>query len=288
MILDEIMAYKRDELERQRGAVPLAELKARVADRPPPVDFAGTLRGRSVRLIAEVKRASPSQGVFCPDWKPEQLAETYATNGAAAISVLTDVKYFQGQLDYLPRIKSRLAALARAEVGSDQRFKTTIPLMRKDFIFDPYQVYESCAFGADALLLIVAVLRDDLLYELLGLTEDLGMTALVEVHNKAELERALQAHPRVIGVNNRNLEDFSVDLATFGRLRPLFPSDVVAVGESGVRTAADVRRLARMGADAVLVGEALVTAPDVAAKVRELVNGGRPRTTGPIMEAGER
>ncbi len=288
MILDEIMAYKRDELERQRDTVPLAELKARVADRPPPVDFAGALRGRSVRLIAEVKRASPSKGVFCPDWNPEQLAETYATNGAAAISVLTDVKYFQGQLDYLPRIKSRLVALARAEAGSDQRFNTTIPLMRKDFIFDPYQVYESCAYGADALLLIVAVLRDDLLYELLGLTEDLGMTALVEVHSKAELERALQAHPRVIGVNNRNLEDFRVDLATFGRLRPLFPSDVVAVGESGVRTAADVRRLARMGADAVLVGEALVTAPDVAAKVRELVNGGRPRTRGSITEASER
>ncbi len=149
--------------------------------------------------------------------------------------------------------------------------------MRKDFIFDAYQVYETYAYGADALLLIAAVLSDETLGELLTLTHKLGMTALVEVHDEQEVERVLPLRPRVIGVNNRNLKDFSVDLATFGRLRALLPDDVVAVAESGVHSGADVRRLAAMGANAVLVGEALVTAPDVAAKVRELIESGDGR-----------
>ena len=146
--------------------------------------------------------------------------------------------------------------------------------MRKDFIFAPYQVYETYAYGADALLFIAAVLPDEALNELLALTHELGMTALVEVHDEDEVERVLRLRPRVVGINNRDLKDFSVDLATFGRLRSLLPDDVVAVAESGVHSAADVRRLAAMGAEAVLVGEALVTAPDVAAKVREMVGIG--------------
>jgi indole-3-glycerol phosphate synthase len=267
------MAYKRQELAQKKRDVPLAQLKAQAADRPQPLDLAAALRGGGVRLIAEVKKASPSKGVLRPDLNPIQMAETYATNGAAAISVLTDSKFFQGRLEFLQRIKSHLSS-TECPIPNAQY---PIPILRKDFIFDPYQVYETYAYGADALLLIVALLSDGRLSELLGLTQDLGMSALVEVHDETELARTLPQGPQVLGVNNRNLYDFSVDLDTFGRLRPLIPADVVAVAESGVRTAADVRRLRQMGADAVLVGEALVTAPDVATKVRELVESGRQK-----------
>lgn len=265
MILYEIMAHKRRELERRKRAVPLSEIQAQGANRLPPLDFPTALRGGGARLIAEVKRASPSKGMLCPDLDPVRLATTYATNGAAAISVLTDEKFFQGKLEYLAHIKSAI-----------RNSQLTTPILRKDFIFDPYQVYEAYAYGADALLLIAAVLSDGQLGELLALTHELGMTALVEVHDEDEVKRILPLCPRIVGINNRNLRDFSVDLATFGRLRPLLPEDVVAVAESGVRTADDVRRLSRMGADAVLVGETLVTAPDVAAKVQELAIGGAP------------
>lgn len=262
MILDEIMAYKRRELKIRRQAVPLAELKASGVGRPPPLDFASALRGQGVRLVAEVKHASPSKGMLCPDFDPVRLATAYVANGATAISVLTDAHFFLGDLGHLSRIREALGP--------------AVPLLRKDFVFDPYQVYEAHAFGADALLLIAAVLSDGQLAELLALTRELGMTALVEVHDEEEVNRVLPLRPRVVGINNRDLRDFHVDLATFGRLRPLLSGDVVAVAESGVHTAADVRRLAQMGADAVLVGEALVTATDVAAKVRELARGGTP------------
>jgi indole-3-glycerol phosphate synthase len=276
MLLDTIMTHKRAELAHAKRAVPLVELKSRARDRPPALDFGGALAAPGVRLVAEVKRASPSKGVFCPNLNPEQTAVTYAANGASAISVLTDAKFFQGRLDDLSRIKSMLSSPESAT-----------PILRKDFIFDGYQVYESFAYGADALLLIVAVLSDDTLCELLTLTQDLGMTALVEVHNEAEIERALRGRPRVVGINNRHLGDFSVDLSTFGRLHPLLPDDTITVAESGVRTATDVRLLARMGADAVLVGEALVTAPDMAAKVRELANAGKAKARQPVTEMEE-
>jgi indole-3-glycerol phosphate synthase len=259
-MLDEIMAHKRQELRARRRAVPLAELKARGGDQPPPLDFALALQGQGAGLIAEVKRASPSRGVLCHDFDPVGLAKTYTISGAVAISVLTDDKFFQGKLEYLARIRGVLGP--------------TVPLLRKDFIFDPYQIYEARAYGADALLFIVAVLSDEMLTRLLTLTHEIGMAALVEVHDEEEVERVLPLRPQVVGINNRNLRDFSVDLAAFERLRPLLPGGTVAVAESGVRTAADVRRLAMMGADAVLVGEALVTAPDRAAKVQELVKGG--------------
>ncbi len=265
MILSQIVAHKRQEVAARQRVTPLAELKARAADQSPPLCFASALRGADVRLIAEVKKASPSKGVLCPHFDPVDLAMTYAANGAAAISVLTDDRFFQGRLEHLERIKAALR---------DRR--VPVPVMRKDFVLDPYQVYEARAFGADALLLIVAVLTDGMLADLLDVTRALGMTALLEVHDEEETSRALRLHPRVIGVNNRNLQDFSVDLSTFGRLRAMIPDHIVSVSESGVHTAADVRRLAAMGADAVLVGEALVTAPDVAAKVRELARGGGP------------
>ena len=263
MILDEIVAHKRQELITQKEVQPLEYLKARAADRSPPLSLAAALRRPVMALIAEVKRASPSKGVFSTDLDAARLAETYSASGAAAISVLTDERFFRGTLQDLTRVKSTV---------SDSR--SQVPVLRKDFIIDRYQVVESHAYGADALLLIAAVLSQDLLSDLLELTHELGMTALVEIHDQEELERVVQLSPKVVGINNRNLEDFSVDMATFGRLRPLLPPDVIAVAESGVHCAADLCALREMGADAVLVGEALVTASDVAAKVREFANGG--------------
>ncbi len=231
-------------------------------DRPAPLDLAAALRRDGVSLIAEIKRASPSRGLLCADFHPLELAETYARHGAAAISVLTELRFFQGGLDHLAQVRHGL--------------RHEVPLLRKDFIVDPYQVYESYAFGADALLLIAAVLPDEALDELLGLTRELGMVALVEVHSEEDLKRVLALQPRIVGINNRDLRDFSVDLATFGQLRSRLPAGVIAVAESGVHNGADVRRLASMGADAVLVGEALVTAENRQAKVEELVEAGAP------------
>jgi len=260
MILDEIITHKRRDLAERREAVPLDDVIAMGRDRPAPLDFAGALRREGVGLIAEVKRASPSKGILCDDFNPLGLARTYASNGAVAISVLTDIPFFLGSLDDLILIWHGLDA--------------DIPLLRKDFIYDAYQVHEAYAFGADALLLIAAVLSNESLKELLSLTRELAMTALVEVHNREELERVLPLEPSVVGINNRDLHDFTVDLDGFGRLRSLVPDGVVTVAESGVRTAEDVRRLAAVRADAVLVGEALVTADDRAAKVRELAGAG--------------
>ena len=259
MVLDDILAFKKEELAQRTQAIPLAELHLRAARQSAPLDFAAALERPGVSLIAEVKCASPSKGLLAPDFDPLRLATLCAAHGAAAISVLTDAHFFRGSLDHLSAIRSAL--------------RPPMPLLRKDFILDPYQVYEARAHGADALLFIVAILPDDLLTDLLALTHELGMTALVEVHDESELDRALSLSPRVLGINNRDLRDFSVDLARFERLRPLLPQGMLAVAESGVRTASDVRRLASAGADAVLVGEALVTAPDVAAKVRELATG---------------
>jgi indole-3-glycerol phosphate synthase len=257
MILDQLMAHKRRDLAGRRKAVTLDEVRALGRDRHAPLDFTAALRGTGVGLIAEVKRASPSRGLLCPDFSPLGLAQAYASNGAVAISVLTDFRFFQGTLDHLASIRH----------GLDE----AIPLLCKDFIFDPYQVYEAYAHGAGALLLIGALLPQESQAEMLSLTRELGMVALMEVHSREEIERVLPLQPRLVGINNRDLRDFSVDLNTFGRLRSLVPDDVAAVAESGAHGAEDVRRLAEMGADAVLVGEALVTAQDPAAKVRELV-----------------
>ncbi len=206
--------------------------------------------------------------MLCPDFDPIHLATTYAANGAAAISVLTDEPFFQGNLVYLTQIRSQLASRLNPSDRPDP-----VPLLRKDFIIHPYQVYEARAAGADALLLIAAVLPDAELAELLSLTQSQGMTALVEVHDRQELMRVLSLAPRLVGVNNRNLHDFSVNLDTCLRLRSLVPPDVCFVAESGIQTRADMARLAAAGVDAALVGEALVTAPDVGAKVRGLIHG---------------
>ncbi|MFQ5613315.1 MAG: indole-3-glycerol phosphate synthase TrpC [Anaerolineae bacterium] len=282
-ILDEIIAYKRhEELPRRKQAVGLATLRAEAAQAPRPGDFVAALRGADgVALIAEIKKASPSQGLLCPDFDPLALAATYVQNGAAAISVLTDEKYFQGRLEHLTGIRDQILEISDLKISGSKSFDETpggqslipnipTPLLRKDFIVDPYQVYESRAAGADALLLIAAVLSEAELADLLALTRELGMAALVEVHHRQELERVLPLGPRLIGVNNRDLRDFSVDLHTCLGLRPLVPPEVCFVAESGIRSRADVERLAAAGVDAILVGQALVRAGDTAARVREL------------------
>lgn len=267
-ILGRILAHKRTEVERQRAKVGLQRLEERAARAPAACSFAEALRaGANVALIAEVKKASPSKGVLVEHFDPLALAATYAAAGAAAISVLTDVRFFQGSLKYLEGIRERFAA----------RDSNGLPLLRKDFIVDPYQVYEARAYGADALLLIVAALDDPALRSLLALTHELGLQALVEVHDERELDRALAAGATIVGVNNRDLHSFVTTLETTERLAALLPSEgrPALVSESGIVSAADVARLRDCGADAVLVGEALVTARDTGERVRELA--GVPR-----------
>ena len=255
-ILDEIVAAKRQELALQKESVPLEMLHDQIAAQPRPLNLSGALMGGGIRLIAEVKKASPSRGLLSPDFDPVRLADIYASNGAAAISVLTDPR-FQGELDHLARIKS---------TGVSQR----APVLRKDFLFDPYQVYEARAAGADAVLLIVAILSSDQLKQLLNLSRELWVQCLVEVHDEAELQVALDSGAEVIGINNRDLRDFSTDLAVTERLVPLIPRGKLVVSESGISNQEHLRRLGRARVNAVLVGEALVTAADIGEKVREL------------------
>lgn len=264
-ILDEIVAWKRVEVARRAAERPLAELQqAAAAAARPPRDFVAALREPGVSLIAEVKRASPSAGPLRPGLDPAALAAEYAAANAAALSVLTDARYFQGSLDDL--------RAARAAVS--------LPVLRKDFVVSPYQVYGARAAGADAVLLIVAVLDDPALDALHRLAQALGMAALVEVHDEAELRRALAIGPRVVGVNNRDLHTFRVDLGTTARLRVRIPDEVLLVAESGVHSPADVARLAAIGADAMLVGEALVRAVCPGEVARELVGAGRGERQG--------
>jgi indole-3-glycerol phosphate synthase len=260
-VLDRIVANKQIEVAAAKMYNPLIDLKAKARDTAPARDFRAALRGQGVSLIAEVKRASPSRGALSQA-EPLDLASIYARNGAAAISVLTDEQFFHGQRRFLTAI--------RAGLGD-----TCPPLLRKDFMLDPYQIWEARADGADAVLLIVAILMDSRLRLMLDLATDLGMAALVEVHNEEELARARSAGATVIGINNRNLNDFTVDLTTTERLLPQIPADVTVVSESGIRSPADIQRLAGWGAHAALVGEALVTAPDIGAQVTAFVQAGR-------------
>jgi len=228
------------------------------SEQSPPLDFAAALSGDRIQLIAEVKKASPSRGVIRPDFNPVEIAQTYASNGASAISVLTEARYFQGSLNHLQDIKNALG-------------NKRLPLLRKDFLCEPYQVYESRAYGADGLLLIVTILTSEKLRELLRLSHELSMSCLVEVHNEAEVEIALKCGAGIIGINNRNLKTFTVDLSTTERLRPLIPSDRIVVSESGIKDRSDMEKLRQWGVDAVLIGESLMSAPDIAAKMKELL-----------------
>ncbi len=210
-----------------------------------------------MKLITEVKKASPSRGVICSDFDPVKIARTYAENGASAISVLTETRHFQGSMNYLRDIKSALGSRCP-------------PLLRKDFIIDPYQIYQSRAYGADSLLLIAAILKPEELTSLLKLSHGLGMNCLVEVHNEAEVGVAMKSNAGIIGINNRDLTTFRVDLTTTGRLRPLIPAGRIVVSESGIKDRNDVEMLKEWGVNAVLIGEALMSAPDIAARMKEL------------------
>jgi len=256
MFLDKIVAEKLDELEQRQKTVPLPELEASIRGKPPPLDLAAALSGDSLHLIAEIKRASPSRGVLRPDLDAVELARTYAQCGAAAISVLTESRHFGGSGEDLEAIRRKLP---------------DTPLLRKDFILKPYQVFESRVWGADALLLIPAILDDSELRELLSLSHDLGMKCLVEVHNKDELKRALEHNAKIIGINNRNLNTMTVDINVTKKLRPLIPPSRIVVSESGIKGRGDIQKLREWGVNGALVGEALVTASNVAAKIKELL-----------------
>ncbi len=255
-ILDEIVATKRREVELGRKRMPLEELEAQAAEAPPVRDFRAAVAGPGpVRLIAEVKKASPSAGVIRPDFDPIVIARTYQAHGAACLSVLTDVPYFQGHLSYLARIRAAVA----------------IPLLRKDFLIDEYQVVEARVAGADCVLLIAEILDDHQLKSLLERARGLGMEALVELHDAENLPRVLAAGATLVGINNRDLRTFKTDLNHTIRLREQVPAEVVLVAESGIHTRADVERLQAAGVDAILVGESLMRAPDIGHAVDNLL-----------------
>jgi indole-3-glycerol phosphate synthase len=254
-MLNKIVAQKKEELAQRKRAAPASYLQERIACQKPVLDLALALKGDHIRLVAEVKRASPSRGILSSNFNPVELARAYAEGGAAAISVLTEANYFMGSNEHMAAIKEVVR----------------LPLLRKDFIFDPYQVYESRAYGADALLLIAAILDQRQLQDILSLSHSLGLRCLVEVHNEDEVERAVLSETEIIGINNRDLNTFVVDIATTRRLRPLIPKKKIVVSESGIKSRKDMEKLEKWGVDAVLVGEALVTAGDVLAKIKELL-----------------
>ncbi|MFX0594658.1 indole-3-glycerol phosphate synthase TrpC [Melissospora conviva] len=262
-MLDEILAGVREDVQRRQQEVPLEQIRQLAAEAPPALDAYAALRRSGVAVIAEVKRASPSKGRLADIADPAELAGEYAAGGARAISVLTEGRWFGGSLADL--------AAVRAAVS--------VPVLRKDFVVSSYQVHEARAYGADLVLLIVSALEQNALMGLLERIESLGMTALVEVHDEEEADRALAAGARVIGVNARNLRTLEVDRTVFERVAPGLPSDVVKIAESGVRGPHDLIRYASAGADAVLVGEGLVTKKTPRDAVAELVNAGNHPAT---------
>jgi indole-3-glycerol phosphate synthase len=258
-LLVQICAHTRAETERRRGAVPIEAMRQKVAAQKPPRGFARTLMDHvnisGVALIAEIKKASPSGGLIRDDFDPAKLARAYANGGATCLSVLTDQPYFQGETAHLKAAREAVP----------------LPVLRKDFILEPWQVYESRAMGADCILLIMAALTDTEARELEALARAIDLDVLAEVHDEAELDRALGLQTPLIGINNRNLKTLKIDLHTSIKLAPLVPPDKFLVAESGIRTAADVRELVEGGIQCYLVGESLMRQPDVTQAVRALI-----------------
>jgi indole-3-glycerol phosphate synthase len=258
-ILNEMVAHKSDEIREAKAARPMEEVKGKAVRRGQPRSLIRSITdssGPAHRIVAEIKRASPSKGVMRQDLDPVDWAGRYVRAGAVGLSVLTDERFFKGSLDDLARIREHV----------------DLPLLRKDFLIDPYQVQEARAFGADAVLLIMRILDDGQFAELLSEVRDAGMEALVEVHNEEDLDRALAQGTRLLGINNRDLSRFEVDLSVTRRLMPRIPPEVVVVSASGINEPEQVRSLESDGVKAFLVGEALVTAADPEEKLRDLVS----------------
>jgi indole-3-glycerol phosphate synthase len=259
-VLLEIVDYKRGELSRMKGETPLEEVKARLAElEDHPRGFIAALENAAqsgwTAIIAEVKKGSPSKGLIRPDFDPVEIARTYQDCGATCLSVLTDEHFFMGHLSYLGMIREQVS----------------LPLLRKDFIFDPYQIYQARAAGADAILLIAAMLDLAKLREFSQLARELSMDVLLEVHDERELETALETDCRLIGINNRNLRSFEVDIATSERLAALMPPDRIVVAESGISARHEIVRLGEHGVKAFLIGESLMREDDFGAKLQELL-----------------
>lgn len=257
MILDEILSHKRGEVRLKRAAKPLEQVLPRLETARPPRDFHGRFAGEQIAVIAEIKPRSPTKGIFPAALKPEELARDYQQGGAAALSVLGDEKYFGGGPELVARIASDHVS--------------AIPVMYKDFIVDPYQVYEARAGSADAVLLIVRAVRPHELEELLRLTHELGMAALVETFTVGEARIALDCGARIVGINNRDLQTFKVDLSISERIANELPKGIVRISESGISTRADMRRMELAGFHGVLVGEALLASSNPAAQLAELL-----------------
>jgi len=262
MILENIIAGKKAELDRLKADFPVKGLvqglKMRIKQLPPTRDFIKAITGKDIKIIAEVKKASPSKGIIKKDFNPVEIAKIYEMNGASAISVLTEEKHFHGHIEYLREIKEAVS----------------LPLLRKDFIFDEYQIYESRAAGADALLLIARVLEKKEIERFLDLSHDFGMSCLVEVHDEKELERVLATKARLIGINNRDLKTFKTDIKTTLNLAVKIPKDRIVVSESGINSYHDVDLLKRKGIHVFLVGESLIREKDMGKKLKELMGIG--------------
>ena len=255
-VLDTIVAHKRGEIEAARRRVPARELERRLADAPPPRDFLAALKAKSgIALIAEVKKASPSAGVIREDFDPLAIARIYEKHGAACLSVLTDERFFQGRLEFLSEI----------------RRETSLPVLRKDFLLDPYQLLEARVAGADCVLLIAECLDDATLAELYSFATQLGMASLIELYEPQNVARVLELHPPLLGINNRDLRTFETDLQHSIRLSRQIPAETLLVSESGIRRRRDVEELQQAGIRAVLVGETFLRSPDIGLAVDELL-----------------
>lgn len=258
MILDDIVCKRREQLAQEMARTPLEAVQKEAQKRQEPTrDFALALKGGQLAVIAEVKKASPSKGLICADFHPVEIAKAYEQNGANALSVLTEEHYFQGKSDYLRAIRAAVS----------------LPILRKDFFIDPYQIYEARAMGADAILLIAALLDTKTMQEFAAIAHSLGLACLTEVHNEEELSSALDAGCDLLGINNRNLKTFEVNLSVTERLASQVPDGRVLVSESGIRNNGDMKVVRKHGADAVLIGETLMRSGDIGRSLRELRDG---------------